>query len=114
MATPNFDHESTEVEWSIQPRYVPSDNYGEHVCAMTGFSPRPAEVVYRGPHIDDFMGFFTIGQDAAEQLARLVGFVDPDDILMTPSEELIIENEKLRGEADDLRDQLEAVRESLR
>jgi hypothetical protein len=113
MATPDYEHQSTEVEWSIQPNYVPSDNYNEHVCAMTGFSKRPAEVVYRGPHIDDFMGFFTIGQDAAEQLARLIGFVDPDEILMTPSEELIVENESLRGEISGLNDTIDRLRDVL-
>jgi hypothetical protein len=80
MATPDFEHQSNEVEWSILKTYEYADNSGTMRCRMTGFPQRKGEVVYRGAHIDDFEGFFTIGQDAAEQLARLVGYVDPDTI----------------------------------
>lgn len=80
MATPDMEHRSTEVEWSIRPDYERVDNEGKHVCAMTGFSKRDGEIVYRGPFVDEFYGFFAIGQDSAEQLARLAGFVDPETI----------------------------------
>ena len=109
MASPDMSHRSSEVEWSIDSTYRPSDNYGSHTCAMTGFPQRKGEVVYRGPHVDDFLGFFAIGHDAAEQLARLVGFIDPDDLIMTPDEELLIENEGLRAEVASLQDRLEQV-----
>jgi len=80
VATPDFDHTPNEVDWTIQPNYVIPDNDGRMVCAMTGFAQRKGEVVYRGSYIDEFIGFYAIGQDSAEQLARLIGFVDPDSI----------------------------------
>ncbi len=80
MATPDFDYRSSEVEWSILQQYEHADNDGRMVCGMTGFDRRPDEVIYRGNHIDDFIGYFSIGQDSAEQLARLIGWVDPDDL----------------------------------
>ena len=114
MATPNFDHVSNEVEWSIQKAYTHTDNDSTHRCALTGFPQRKGEVVYRGPHIDDFYGYMTIGQDAAEQLARLIGWIDPDDLVMTPDEMLEQELTNLRGRVAELESQLEAVRELAR
>lgn len=80
MATPDMEHRSSEVEWSIRPAYERVDNDSTMVCAMTGFAKRDGEVVYRGPFVDEFYGFLAIGQDSAEQLARLIGYVDPDTI----------------------------------
>ena len=111
MATPNFDHDSNEVEWSIQKDYSYTDNDSTHRCALTGFPKRKNEVVYRGPHIDDFFGYMTIGQDAAEQLARLIGWIDPDDLVMTPDEMLEQELLSLRDQVAELESQLAAVRE---
>ena len=111
MATPNFDHDSNEVEWSIQKDYSYTDNDSTHRCALTGFPKRKNEVVYRGPHIDDFFGYMTIGQDAAEQLARLIGWIDPDDLVMTPDELLEQELLSLREQVAELESQLDAVRE---
>jgi len=114
MATPNYEYSPTEVEWSIQPNYTPADNEGTHRCAMSGFNKRPGEVVYRGQHVDEWYGFFTIGQDAAEQLARLVGWIDPDTLVMTPDEALEAEVMELRGQVAELESQLAAVREVAR
>ena len=111
MATPDTEHQSTEVEWSIQPAYRYEDNDSTHRCALTGFPQRKGEVVYRGPHIDEFYGFMTIGQDAAEQLARLIGWIDPDDLVMTPDELLEQELLSLREQVAELESQLDAVRE---
>ncbi len=80
MATPDMDHKSTEIEWSIMPSYRIADNDGRMVCAMTGFAQRKGEVIYEGSFIDEFIGYFAIGQDSAEQLARLIGWVDPGTI----------------------------------
>lgn len=110
MATPDFSHTPNEVEWSLDSAYRPSDNYGQHTCAMTGFSKRDGEVIYRGPHIDDFMGHFAIGQDAAEQLARLAGFIDPDDLVSTPDEDLLAEVVFLREENERLEAKLSELR----
>ena len=109
MATPDFTHESSEIDWSIQPNYGPQDNYGQRTCAMSGFSKRDGEVVYRGPWVDDFMGFFTISQMMAEQLARLVGYIDPDELVVTPDEELMLENEMLKEQVLELEDRLAGV-----
>ena len=109
MATPDMTHQSSEVEWAIDSTYRPMDNYSNHTCAMTGFSQRKGEVIYRGPWIDDFMGFFAIGHDAAEQLARLVGFIDPDELVMSPDEELLIENQGLKEQILELEDRLAGV-----
>ena len=109
MATPDFTHESSEIDWSIQPNYGPQDNYGQRTCAMSGFDRRGDEVVYRGPWIDDFHGYFTISQMMAEQLARLVGYIDPDDLVMTPDEELLIENEGLKEQVLELEERLAGV-----
>jgi len=87
MAEIDFDHTSTEVEWSIQPAYTGQDQ--GFVCSMTGFAQRKGEVVYRGSFIDEFVGFFTIGQDSAEQLARLIGWVDPDTIDSTVQQAIV-------------------------
>lgn len=110
MSTPDFTHESSEIEWSIQPAYGPQDNYGQRTCAMSGFSKRNGEVVYRGPWIDDFHGYFAIGQDMAEQLARLVGYIDPDDLVMTPDEYLQEENMRLAEQVELLQEKLDQLR----
>ena len=80
MATPDINRVPNEAEWSIQPDYVIPDNDGRMVCGVTGQPKRRGEFVYRGAFIDEFVGFFTIGQDSAEQLAKLIGYVDPDVI----------------------------------
>ena len=107
MATPDFDRRPNEAEWTILPQYLPDDNEGRMVCALTGFSKRPDEVVYRGPHIDDFYGFFAIGQHAAENLASLIGWVDPDTIDSTVQQaadnmERIEELERIIAEKDEI------------
>ena len=113
MATPDTDHQSNEVEWALDNAYRPMDNYGAHVCAMTGFDQRKGELIYRGPHIDDFMGYFAIGQDAAEQLARLIGWIDPDDLVSTPDELLLSENLRLAEQVELLEETLEALRKVM-
>jgi len=110
MAAPDFSHQSSEVEWSIDQAYRPNDNYGHMRCAMTGFDRRKDEVIYRGPHIDDFLGYFAIGQDAAEQLARLIGWIDPDTLVSTPDEDLLAENVFLKEENARLDAKLEELR----
>ena len=114
MATPDYSHIPTEVEWSLIPDYTPIDNEGTHTCAMTGFKKRPGEVVYRGQQVDEWFGHFTIGQDSAEQLARLIGWIDPDTLVMTPDEMLEAEVLELRGRVAELESQLAAVREMAR
>ena len=113
MATPDFDFESGEVDWSIQQNYTPVDNDGQMHCGMTGFAKRRDEVVYRGQYIDHFYGFFTIGQDSAEQLAKLVGFIDPDTLVSTPDELLVVENQQLQAENDRLQTQIDELRSVL-
>ncbi len=114
MATPDMDHRSNEVEWSIQPAYEIADNDGRMICGMTGFPKRKDEVIYRGAHIDDFIGFFSIGQDSAEQLARLVGYVDPDTIDDTVAQaaQALIRVEELQRELAE-RDQVIAAYEVI-
>lgn len=109
MATPDMNHRSTEVEWSVQPDYTHADNDSTFRCALTGFPKRTGEVIYRGPHIDDFYGFFAIGQDAAEQLARLIGWVDPDTIDSTVQQAV-----QLADEVDELKDILAEREEQIR
>jgi hypothetical protein len=111
MATPDLDHNSSEVEWSIQADYEHIDNEGQMHCAMTGFPRRKDEFVYRGAFIDEFVGFFTIGQDAAEQLARLIGWIDPDTLVSTPDEDLLAENVRLQEKLDDQQALLDSMRE---
>jgi len=113
MATPDFDFDSGEVDWSIQREYTPQDNDSQMHCGMTGFSKRPGEVVYRGQWVDEFYGFFTIGQDSAEQLAKLAGFIDPDSLVSTPDELLVVENQKLQAENDKLQTQIDELRSVL-
>ena len=103
MATPDFDHQSSEIDWSIQKDYVIKDNDGTMICAMTGFPRRVGEIVYQGAFIDEFIGFFTIGQDSAVQLAKLVGFVDPDKF-----EGLELEVSSLGEEIDALREVIDS------
>lgn len=109
MPTPDRDYKPSEIDWSIQESYGPQDNYGKHICAMSGFPKKPGEVVFRGPWVDDFMGFFTIGEYAANQLARLTGHIDPDTLILTPDEELLIENQGLKEQILDLEERLAGV-----
>jgi hypothetical protein len=76
MATPQEDYRPDPTRWSIQPDYTVADR--AFYCSMTGLPKKRDEVVYQGAIID-FEGFFTIGQYSAEQLARLIGWVDPDE-----------------------------------
>ena len=108
MATPDFEHRADEVSWGIQPDYAYADNDSQFRCAMTGFPKRKDEIVYRGSHVDDFYGFFAIGQDSAEQLASLIGWVDPDDY-DDPDAEVIAENESLREENEKLQAKLDSI-----
>lgn len=113
MATPDFDHRSNEVEWKIQKDYTYQENDSTFRCALTGRPKRPGEVVYVGAYIDEFIGYHAIGQDAAEQLARLIGWIDPDTLVMTPDEELELRVAELEAENAKLQETLERMRATL-
>lgn len=106
MAAPDYDFRPDMIDWSIQPDYTVEDR--DFFCSMTGLPKGRDEVVYRGSMID-FEGFFSISQYSAEQLAKLIGWIDPDTLVSTPEEELLIENVRLREEADDLRARIEEI-----
>ena len=76
MATPDFDYKSDYIDWSIKEDYDVTDR--QFSCSMTGLPKKPGEVVYQGQMIEE-EGHFTISQYSAEQLARLIGWVDPDE-----------------------------------
>lgn len=98
MATPQDRPAPSEVQWAPDTDYRPNDNYGTGVCAMWGYPKRDGELIYRGPFVDEFMGNFAIGQDAAEDLAALIGWVDPDGVFDSYEAEvkrLKAENESL-------------------
>ena len=69
--------------WIEQPDF----NYQsrEMFCSTTGQPRRPGESVFRGSHIE-LEGSYDICLDSAKQLAELIGYVTPEDVVAAMAE----------------------------
>lgn len=106
MATPDYEYVSDYIDWSIQPDYTVEDQ--QFACSMTGLPKKPGEVVYRGNMIEE-EGYFTISQYSAEQLARLIGWVDPGEEALAAA---VVDD--LRAQVEQLQRQNRAYETAIR
>ncbi len=96
----------SHIDWILVPDFD-SQSQLPH-CSMTGFPKRKGEPgVWRGALIE-FEGFFTISQMSAEQLAKAMGWVSPDQV-----DELVASQVEDKSRIEELEAQLEAARNLL-
>jgi|TARA_R110000744_G_scaffold264398_5_gene378678 hypothetical protein len=57
----------------------------EYYCSTTGQPRKQGESVFRGSMID-LEGFYDICFDSAKQLAELIGYVTPEDVVVAMAE----------------------------
>jgi hypothetical protein len=109
MATPDFEYRPDYIDWAIQPDFTVEDQ--QFACSMTGLPKKDGEVVYQGAVIEG-EGHFTITQYSAEQLARLIGWVDPDELPDT--DDLYAEIAALQSTVDEQESLIDQLQTTIR